>query len=62
MKPITNWQKSSYSGEESNCVEVGKAPNLVGVRDTKDRDGGMLAFGQGSWGSFLAAVKAERFG
>ncbi|MEU5853106.1 DUF397 domain-containing protein [Saccharopolyspora shandongensis] len=62
MSPITNWRKSSYSGEESNCVEVGAGPGLVGVRDTKDRDGGTLAFRPQAWGVFLAAVKAERFG
>ncbi|PKW14024.1 DUF397 domain-containing protein [Saccharopolyspora spinosa] len=61
MSPITNWRKSSYSGEESDCVEVGISPDLVGVRDTKDRDGGTLVFGQPTWGRFLAAVKAERF-
>jgi hypothetical protein len=56
------WRKSSYSGEESNCVEVGSGADLVGVRDTKDRDGGTLAFGRLAWGSFLDALKAERFG
>ncbi|MGW3469427.1 DUF397 domain-containing protein [Saccharopolyspora sp. NPDC000995] len=55
------WRKSSYSGEESDCVEVGSGPDLVGVRDTKDRNGGTLVFGQPTWGRFLAAVKAERF-
>ncbi|MCI2420406.1 DUF397 domain-containing protein [Saccharopolyspora sp. K220] len=56
------WHKSSYSGEESNCVEVGTGSEVVGVRDTKDRDGGTLAFGPRAWAGFLASVKAERFG
>lgn len=61
MSPLTNWRKSSYSGEESNCVEVGAGPEVVGVRDTKDRAGGTLVFAHPAWGAFLAAVKAERF-
>ncbi|WP_246471262.1 DUF397 domain-containing protein [Saccharopolyspora phatthalungensis] len=56
------WRKSSYSGEESNCVEIGAGLDIVGVRDSKDPGGGTLVFGYPAWGSFLAVVKAERFG
>ncbi|MER7079825.1 protein of unknown function [Saccharopolyspora kobensis] len=56
------WRKSSYSGEEGNCVEVGASSEVVGVRDTKDRDGGMLVFSVPVWGGFLRSLKAERFG
>ncbi|MGW1676467.1 DUF397 domain-containing protein [Saccharopolyspora sp. NPDC002376] len=31
------------------------------MRDTKDRDGGTLAFDHRSWRAFLAAVQARRF-
>lgn len=33
------WRKSSFSGTETNCVEVAWA---VGVRDSKNPDGGHL--------------------
>jgi hypothetical protein len=36
------WQKSSYSATKGQCVEVGAGERVVGVRDTKDRDGGTL--------------------
>lgn len=62
MHPITNWRKSTYSGEEGDCVEVGAGTNVVGVRDTKDRDGGTLVLARPAWGVFLTALKAERFG
>ncbi|MER7015573.1 DUF397 domain-containing protein [Saccharopolyspora sp. NPDC000359] len=56
------WRKSSYSGEESNCVEVSTASDLVGVRDTKDRDGGTLMFPTRAWDGFLRSLKGERVG
>ncbi|WP_190818839.1 DUF397 domain-containing protein [Saccharopolyspora pogona] len=63
MDVITNWRTSSRSnGHGGMCVEVGSGTDVVGVRDTKNRDGGTLVFQSQAWGSFLAAVKAERFG
>ncbi|MDG4763915.1 DUF397 domain-containing protein [Solwaraspora sp. WMMD406] len=53
-----SWRKSTRSGGVSNCVEV--ADNLadrVLVRDTKDRDGGTLAFAPSAWRSFVALAK-----
>lgn len=33
---LTGWRKSSHSHfEENACVEIGSAPGVVGVRDTK---------------------------
>jgi hypothetical protein len=36
------WRKSSFSGHANNCVEVAAVGDLVGVRDTADRAGGVL--------------------
>ncbi|WP_084643526.1 DUF397 domain-containing protein [Actinoalloteichus hymeniacidonis] len=55
-----NWQKSAHSGGQSQCVEVGQAPGLIGIRDTKNRTGGTLVIERGAFGIFLAAVKANR--
>jgi len=52
------WRKSSYSGNGGqNCVEAGNTSGLVLVRDTKNRDGGTLAFPAGSWARFTASLK-----
>ncbi|MGW5645088.1 DUF397 domain-containing protein [Saccharopolyspora sp. NPDC003752] len=60
---FTNWRKSTKSlHNPEQCVEVGTAPNMTGVRDTKDRDGGLLSFTKERWTDFLAAVKADKFG
>jgi hypothetical protein len=58
---FSGWRKASRSDERGDCVEVGFAPGLVGVRDTKDQDGGTLAFAQEEWQHFSKAVKAGTF-
>ncbi|RKT87767.1 protein of unknown function [Saccharopolyspora antimicrobica] len=55
----TGWFKSSKSAAASdNCVEVRLLDSTVRVRDSKAPDDGVLSFGSGAWGSFLASLKA----
>lgn len=61
---ITNWRKSSYSGNpDGDCVEAGGeligAVPVVGVRDTKNRDGAQLGFHGEAWTQFLAFAAAQ---
>ncbi|MGW7004166.1 DUF397 domain-containing protein [Streptomyces sp. NPDC054933] len=52
------WHKSTYSGEDNNCVERGKlVTGRQAVRDTKDRERGALIFEAGTWQSFVNAVR-----
>ncbi|MGP4016633.1 DUF397 domain-containing protein [Saccharopolyspora sp. 5N708] len=55
------WRKSGHSGVQTSCVEVGLGVDAVGVRDTKDRAGGLLAVDQQQWRAFLTAVRSDRF-
>ncbi len=55
------WRKSTKSGSNGGaCVEVAdNLPGVVLVRDTKDRDGGTLAFGPVQWRAFVDMAKAH---
>ena len=58
METAGNWRKSSYSGANGGeCVEVASTPGAVMVRDTKDRNGGMLSVPASAWRAFVATVK-----
>ncbi|EOD69276.1 DUF397 domain-containing protein [Amycolatopsis vancoresmycina] len=48
-----SWRKSSYSGSDANCVEVSSTSTTVGVRDTKDREGGHLTIPASAWTAFI---------
>lgn len=49
------WFKSSYSdgNEGDSCVEIATEPGTVHVRDSKDVEGGRLAFAPAAWAGFV---------
>ncbi|MBP0456661.1 DUF397 domain-containing protein [Streptomyces montanisoli] len=54
------WVKSSYSGNNGNCVEVAALPrDGRAVRDSKDPHGPVLAFGLAGFHAFLSGVASE---
>ncbi|MCF4138934.1 DUF397 domain-containing protein [Streptomyces sp. Tue 6430] len=54
IEVIGPFRKSSYSGQESNCVEVAATTgNGHAVRDSKRQDGPLIAVSGPSWRAFL---------
>ncbi|HEY6316044.1 MAG TPA: DUF397 domain-containing protein [Streptosporangiaceae bacterium] len=52
------WQKSSYSSQSGNCVEVaGNLPGLVAVRDSKEPGGAKLAVSRELWLAFIKGLR-----
>jgi len=54
------WFKSRHSGADG-CVECGIAADAVGLRDSKDPAGPMLAFDHPTWMALIADVKRGSF-
>ncbi|MDG4795903.1 DUF397 domain-containing protein [Micromonospora sp. WMMD1082] len=51
------WRTATRSGN-TDCVEVAdNLPGVVAVRDSKDRQGPVLAFTPQTWRSFVTHVK-----
>lgn len=57
------WRKSTRSGGAANaCVEVAdNLPDVVGMRDSKDRTGPALRLPHHGWLAFIAGVKGGDF-
>jgi hypothetical protein len=59
MQPI-HWQKSSYSGDGSNCVEIAMTPLATHIRDSKNEEGPFLSFPSFTWSYFAAYAVSVR--
>jgi Domain of unknown function (DUF397) len=56
------WVKSSLSFSNGNCVEVASLPGgEIGVRDSRDPGGPLLAFTPGEWGAFAGRARLGEF-
>lgn len=53
------WMKSSYSGNQNECVEVALA-QVIGIRDSKDPDGGHLGLPARAFAAFTDTVKTSK--
>ncbi|GAA4241789.1 DUF397 domain-containing protein [Actinomadura meridiana] len=55
----TNWRKSSYSGNSTDemCVEVGELASGVGIRDSKDPNGGLLDVSSTEFAALVGRIK-----
>lgn len=59
---FTGWHKATASDDKNGgCVEVGYAPGLVAVRDTKDRGKSPHVFTLAEWAAFVDGAKNGEF-
>ena len=57
-----NWVKSTLSLANGSCVEVANTPDgEIGVRNSRDPQGGMLRFTAAEWVAFLGGVRNGEF-
>ena len=56
------WHKSTYSGQNGNCVEVARnLPGLVAIRDSKHPGGPALLVTTRAWRALTEDVRARSF-
>jgi Domain of unknown function (DUF397) len=55
------WRKSSLSNSQGNCVEIAHVDDHVAVRDSKNRQGGVLVFTPDEWKAFIGGVRKGEF-
>jgi hypothetical protein len=54
---VAAWRKSSRSGNHGGtCVELAAGERAVLVRDSKDPEGPVLAFGAAAWAAFARSL------
>lgn len=62
---LTNarWRKSTRSsGNGGDCVEVAdNLPGIIGIRDSKDPNGGALTIPPDGWASFITAARSGEY-
>jgi Domain of unknown function (DUF397) len=56
---LTTWRKSSYSGTQSgsDCVELARIGQAVGIRDSKDPQGPKLVVSREALKAALASCR-----
>jgi Domain of unknown function (DUF397) len=59
--PLT-WRKSSRSGGSGGqCVEVAGLSQVIAVRDSKDPDRAVLAFGRSAFRALAREIRTGRY-
>jgi hypothetical protein len=57
-----HWRKSSRSSDTGGqCVELAELARVIAVRDSKDVDGPVLAFGRSAFRTLVGEIRAGRY-
>jgi hypothetical protein len=54
------FRKSSYSGQDQDCVEIADLPSGAAVRDSKNPTNGHVPFPAAEWTAFLTTACTGR--
>lgn len=57
----TEWRKSSFSGDQGNCVEVANLGDETDIRNSNHPDAGTLRFKNAALAGWLAGIRAGEF-
>ena len=60
-EPCLAWRKSTASAA-GDCVQVAAADEVVLIRDSANREGGMLRFAPAAWSAFLEHARGTEPG
>lgn len=55
----TSWRKSSYSGSESNCVELAVHAERTAIRDSKAPESGILEVPRSAATALFSRLRAR---
>jgi hypothetical protein len=55
------WVKSSHSGANGQCVEIGSGAGHLAIRDSKNPNGPILVAAPSDYRKFLSAVRNGEF-
>jgi hypothetical protein len=55
------WRKSTFSGDQGDCVEVADLTDGAAVRNSNHPDSGILALSDGAMAAFVSACRAGEF-
>ncbi|WP_080678021.1 DUF397 domain-containing protein [Salinispora pacifica] len=56
------WRKSTRTQQSGQCVEMARVGEVIGMRDSKDPNGPVLAFATEEFAAFLEGVARGEFG
>lgn len=56
--PGTGWRKSSHSGQNGDCIEVGGDAGTILIRDSRNPGGPVLAVTAAAWRSFTGILRS----
>ncbi|MDQ1037014.1 hypothetical protein QFZ75_003430 [Streptomyces sp. V3I8] len=60
MSTDLHWFKSSYSGNQGECLEIALTPSTIHIRDSKTPAAPTLAVTPKTWSVFLPHISAYK--